>query len=98
MTTEMISLLTDQDLYLFNEGTHARLYNRLGAHVMTERGGTYFAVWAPNAEALSVVGAFNDWNPDAHRLAPRAGSGIWEGFVPGIGHGAVYKFRVRSRQ
>jgi 1,4-alpha-glucan branching enzyme len=96
--TEAVSLLSDNDLYLFNEGTHARLYSRLGAHVIPDRGGTYFAVWAPNAEAVSVVGGFNDWNPDAHSLAPRAQSGIWEGFVPGVGHGAIYKFHVRSRR
>src|SRR5438309_12117325 len=64
------SLLTDHDLYLFNEGTHYRLYDKLGAHVVTHDGvkGTYFAVWAPNAEAVSVMGDFNGWNRDSHPL------------------------------
>jgi 1,4-alpha-glucan branching enzyme len=94
-----VSLLTDQDLFLFNEGTHARLYERLGAHPMEVGGeaGTHFAVWAPNAESVSVIGDFNGWNPDQDPLRPRASSGIWEGFVPGIGSGAVYKFHIVAR-
>jgi 1,4-alpha-glucan branching enzyme len=94
-----VSLLSDQDLYLFNEGTHARLYERLGAHPTQVGGrfGTAFGVWAPNAGAVSVIGDFNDWDRNAHQLRPRASSGIWEGFVGGIGHGAVYKLHVASR-
>jgi 1,4-alpha-glucan branching enzyme len=94
-----VSLLTDQDLFLFNEGTHARLYERLGAHPMQVGGeaGTHFAVWAPNAESVSVLGDFNGWNGDEDPLRPRASSGIWEGFVPGIGSGAVYKFHIVAR-
>ena len=93
------SLITDDDLHLFNEGTHARLYEKLGAHRSRVGGseGTYFAVWAPNAEAVFVTGSFNDWNKESQPLARRAHSGIWEGFVPGIGKGTLYKYFVRSR-
>ena len=90
----MHSLLTDDDLYLFNQGTHYRLYEKLGAHVVA--GGTYFAVWAPNARAVSVIGDWNGWRPatpDDH-LSPRASSGIWEGIVPHVGHGTRYKFAI----
>ncbi|MFO7733138.1 MAG: 1,4-alpha-glucan branching enzyme, partial [Candidatus Aminicenantes bacterium] len=79
------SLLTDQDIYLFKEGNQFRLYDKLGAHVLEVEGrrGTLFAVWAPNAKRVSVVGNFNGWDPKAHPLAARwDGSGIWEGFVP----------------
>ncbi len=94
-----MTFLTDQDLYLFNEGTHARIYDRLGAHPLRQEGrdGTHFAVWAPNAERISVIGDFNHWRRDATPLAPRGGSGIWAGFVPGVGPGAVYKYHIVSR-
>jgi 1,4-alpha-glucan branching enzyme len=94
-----VSLLTDQDLHLFNEGTHLRLYEKLGSHPIGHEGddGTYFAVWAPNAEAVSVIGDFNKWQADCHPLSPRASSGIWEGFIPGVGAGSRYKYRIRSR-
>src|SRR5438132_629575 len=93
------SLLTDHDLYLFNEGTHYRLYDKLGAHVVTHDGvkGTYFAVWAPNAEAVSVMGDFNGWNRDSQQLRPLGSSGIWQGFLAGLGEGEVYKYYVASR-
>jgi 1,4-alpha-glucan branching enzyme len=93
------TLLTPYDLHLFNEGTHNRLFEKFGAHVLEFDGkrGTYFAVWAPNAERISVVGAFNGWNPDSHPMNPRESSGVWEAFVPGLGHGAVYKYHLRSR-
>src|SRR3981189_3930598 len=83
------SLLTDQDLHLFNEGTHYRIYNKLGAHLTTVAGkaGTYFGVWAPNAASVSVVGDFNGWDTQSHPLKARGSSGIWEGFVPGLGKG-----------
>jgi len=90
------SLLTDLDLHLFNEGTHARLYEKLGAHPL--RDGAAFSVWAPDAERVSVVGDFNGWDPDANHLSPRGSSGIWEAFVPGARPGQFYKFRVRPRR
>jgi 1,4-alpha-glucan branching enzyme len=94
-----VSLLTEDDLYLFNEGSHFRLYEKLGAHPITVDGGrgTYFAVWAPDAEAVSVMGEFNGWRAGAHPLRERGSSGIWEGFIPGLGQGTLYKYRVRSR-
>ncbi len=93
------SALSDQDLYLFNEGSHLRLYEKLGSHptIVDGRPGTRFAVWAPNAEFVSAVGDWNGWNRDAHPLHPRGHSGIWEAFVPDVGLGAVYKFHIRSR-
>ena len=92
------SLLSDDDIYLFNEGTHTRLWDKMGAHVRTVRGvtGTVFSVWAPNAEAVHVTGDFNGWSKTAHPLRPREKSGIWEGFIPGVGKGAVYKYHVAS--
>ncbi len=95
---EHVSVLTPHDLFLFNEGTHFRLYDKLGAHTIRSQDvdGTYFAVWAPNAERVSVIGSFNDWSKDSHHLRPRESSGIWEGFIPGVGKGALYKFHIRS--
>jgi len=94
-----VTLLTDNDLYLFNEGTHHRLYSKLGAHPIALGGvkGVYFAVWAPNAERVSVMGDFNGWHKSTHPLRPRSNSGIWQGFVPGLGSGAAYKFHIESR-
>ncbi|MFB3738755.1 MAG: 1,4-alpha-glucan branching protein GlgB, partial [Candidatus Velamenicoccus archaeovorus] len=94
-----VTLLSDDDLFLFNEGTHARLYRKLGAHVLIHEGaaGTYFAVWAPDAERVGVAGDFNGWDGEADPLRPRADSGIWEGFLPGVGPGAPYKYHVVSR-
>ncbi len=94
------SLLTDRDIYLFKEGSHSRLYEKLGSHLMTVDGkaGVLFAVWAPNAEKVSVMGDFNGWNNASHQLAPlRDESGIWEGFVPGLGNSSLYKYHVVSR-
>jgi 1,4-alpha-glucan branching enzyme len=94
------SLLTDSDIYLFREGSHFNLYDKLGSHLMTVDGadGAYFAVWAPNAAKVTVMGKFNGWNPDSHPLNLRMdGSGIWEGFIAGIAHGAPYKYHIRSR-
>jgi 1,4-alpha-glucan branching enzyme len=93
------TLLTKDDLHLFNEGTHFELHEKLGAHVMRADGveGTYFAVWAPDAEQVSVIGNFNDWDRGRHRLQPRDRSGIWEGFLPGVGKGALYKYHIQSR-
>jgi 1,4-alpha-glucan branching enzyme len=94
-----VSLLTDQDLYLFNEGSHFHLHEKLGAHPVTAAGAeaTYFAVWAPNAVHVCVMGEFNSWNQTSHALRARGSSGIWEGVVPGVGHGAPYKYRIDSR-
>lgn len=94
------SLMTDSDVYLFKEGTHCRLYDKLGAHPLKikRRTGTHFAVWAPNAEKVSVLGDFNGWDRGSHPLAPRwDASGIWEGFVPGVGKGDLYKYHITSR-
>jgi 1,4-alpha-glucan branching enzyme len=88
----MTSLLTADDLFLFNQGTHYRLHHKLGAHIVD--GGTYFAVWAPNAKQVSVIGDWNGWHAGQTPLTPRESSGIWEGVVPGIGHGARYKYAV----
>ena len=94
-----MSLLTDDDLYLFNEGSHFRLYDKLGAHPMEHEGkkGTHFAVWAPDAQKVYVMGDFNGWDKESHPLHPRRKSGIWEGFVPGVGKGANYKYHIASR-
>jgi 1,4-alpha-glucan branching enzyme len=94
-----MTLLSKDDLYLFNEGTHFHLYDKLGAHPVEHNGtaGTYFAVWAPNAEQVSVIGSFNDWEKGKHTLSPVRESGIWEGFFQGIGKGTLYKFHIRSR-
>jgi 1,4-alpha-glucan branching enzyme len=93
------TLLGDQDFYLFNEGSHRRLYEKLGAHRMRVGGqeGTYFAVWAPNAEKVFVAGSFNDWNKQSHPLRARASSGVWEGFIPALGPGTLYKYVIHSR-
>jgi 1,4-alpha-glucan branching enzyme len=95
-----VSLLTDHDIYLFKQGSHFKLYDKLGSHVLTvdEVEGTYFAVWAPNAESVSVIGDFNRWDTDPHPLKAREdGSGIWEGFIPGISNGDSYKYHIKSR-
>jgi 1,4-alpha-glucan branching enzyme len=97
-------LLTDHDIYHFREGTFFRAYEKLGAHPLPATaagaaGGTHFAVWAPNADAVSVVGDFNGWKRGRDRLTPRSdASGIWEGVVSGVGPGALYKYHIASRQ
>jgi 1,4-alpha-glucan branching enzyme len=89
------SQLSDWDLHLFNEGTHHKLWEKLGSHPVP--GGVAFGVWAPNAARVSVVGDFNGWDPDATPLTARDGSGIWEGFVPDLTKGTIYKYHVVSR-
>ncbi len=92
--------ITDHDIYLFKEGTHGHLYDKLGAFVETLEGdsGVRFAVWAPNAKAVSVIGEFNNWEIGAHPLEARDDhSGIWQGFVAGVLPGATYKYHLASR-
>jgi len=92
-------LLTEDDLYLFNEGSHFELYEKMGSHPIRHKGadGTYFAVWAPDAEKVAVMGEFNGWDKGSHFLGSRGQSGIWEGFIPGIGKGTIYKYHIYSR-
>ncbi|GLU56179.1 1,4-alpha-glucan branching protein GlgB [Dyadobacter frigoris] len=96
---ETITRFTDFDIHLFKQGKHFKLYEKLGSHVMEVEGvtGTYFAVWAPNASQISVIGNFNGWNKGEHGLAPRwDSSGIWEGWIPNIGVGEVYKYLIAT--
>ena len=94
------SLLSNDDLYLFNEGSHFSLHDHLGSHLVRVGGrtGAYFAVWAPNAEQVHVIGNFNGWDHSSHSLQPKASSGIWEGFIPGVTSGEVYKYYITSRE
>jgi 1,4-alpha-glucan branching enzyme len=96
---DQVSLLSADDLYLFNEGSHYRLYEKLGSHLMKVGNveGCYFAVWAPNAESASVIGDWNGWNPATHPLRPKGQSGIWEGFIPKVRQGALYKYHLVAR-
>ena len=96
--TEGLGVIGELDRYLFGEGRHYQLYHKLGAHTYTYRGqdGYYFAVWAPHAAAVSLVGDFNAWNPDATPMKPVADSGIYELFVPGLGVGQLYKFAITT--
>lgn len=93
-----VTRLTKDDVYLFNEGTHWHLHDKLGAHVMEVDGrlGVSFGVWAPGATYVAVVGDFNDWDRGAHPLRRRGDSGIWEGFVPGVTEGATYKLHIAA--
>ncbi len=93
------SLMSGYDEYLMAEGTHARIYDRLGAHLVSIEGvaGVLFAVWAPNALRVSLIGNFNQWDGRRHPMRFHVNSGIWELFVPGIGQGEVYKYEIRAR-
>ncbi|TYR34129.1 1,4-alpha-glucan branching protein GlgB [Sphingobacterium phlebotomi] len=96
---EVYSLFTDFDINLFCEGRHFKLYEKLGSHTVIHNGkeGVHFAVWAPNAASVSVVGNFNGWNPHSHQLHVRwDSSGIWEGFIEGLKLGEVYKYHIHS--
>jgi 1,4-alpha-glucan branching enzyme len=97
MAHETLSVLSDFDLHLIGTGTHRQAYNKLGAHPSRDGAGAHFAVWAPNADAVSVIGDFNGWRPGATPLHPTGDSGIWQGFVPGIGPGALYKYAIWPR-
>ena len=92
-------VLGEMDEYLFAEGTHRRLWQVLGAHTITHEGveGTHFAVWAPNAERVSVVGDFNIWDGRRHPMRKRGATGVWEIFIPGLGDGTVYKYEIRGQ-
>jgi len=97
--TKVHSLFTDFDINLFKAGKHYRLYEKFGSHIITLNGeeGTYFAVWAPSAKMVSVAGDFNFWLEGEHQLNVRwDGSGIWEGFIPGVGKGNIYKYKIQS--
>ncbi|MCI0683739.1 MAG: 1,4-alpha-glucan branching protein GlgB [Gemmataceae bacterium] len=99
LRTTDASFLTDFDVYLWSEGSHVRSYQKMGAHPVERDGvaGTHFAVWAPNARAVAVVGDFNGWRDDVHTLQPRGVSGIWEGFIPHVGPGSLYKYAIASQ-
>lgn len=93
------SLFTDFDVNLFKSGKHYRLYEKFGSHITTVNGvkGTYFAVWAPSAKQVSVIGDFNYWLEGEHQLNVRwDSSGIWEGFIPSVGKGNLYKYKIHS--
>ncbi len=89
-------LLSDFDLHLLAEGTHYRNFDKLGAHCVEADGvsGARFAVWAPNASRVSVIGDFNGWDPDATPMTNRPAAGVWETWVPGVGPGTRYKYRI----
>jgi 1,4-alpha-glucan branching enzyme len=94
-----LPILTEYDLYLMGEGTHYKKYEKLGAHPMDidNTPGVLFAVWAPNALRISVIGDFNNWDGRRHPMRVRGSSGIWELFIPGLGQGTFYKFEVKSK-
>ncbi|WP_159522743.1 1,4-alpha-glucan branching protein GlgB [Sunxiuqinia indica] len=97
---EFDEFLTEYDIYLFREGKHFSLHKKLGAHIITHEKtkGTFFAVWAPNAKSVSVIGDFNGWNRESHHLKLREDeSGIWQGFIPFVGKGEAYKYFISSK-
>ena len=95
-----LGFITELDRYLFGQGTHYKIFEKLGAHQKTYKGkaGMYFAVWAPHAKAVGVVGDFNGWDPDAAPMSPLADSGIYEAFIPGVGLGELYKFAITTQE
>ena len=96
---EYKKIITKDDCYMFGQGTHYEIYNKLGAHLMEIDGvkGTYFAVWAPNAVNVSVVGEFNNWIGFDHNMEMENDSGIWELFIPGVGEGEMYKYVISTK-
>ncbi len=92
-------VLSDFDLHLMGEGTHLKTYEKMGTHLVEHAGarGVAFAVWAPNARRVSVVGDFNNWDGRRHPMRIRGGTGVWELFIPGMREGEIYKFEVKSR-
>ena len=96
--SETTPFITDFDRYLLGEGTHLKSYEKLGAHAATQNGmaGVYFAVWAPNAKTISVVGDFNGWTAGTHPLAKLPESEFWAGFLTGIKEGDIYKYAITS--
>jgi 1,4-alpha-glucan branching enzyme len=95
---EFSPILGELDLHLFGEGKHERIYEKLGAHLTTHEGrrGVAFAVWAPNARSVSVVGNFNGWNGTTHPMRPLGSSGVWELFIPGLPEGELYKYEIKA--
>ena len=95
-----LTRFSELDIYLFKQGNHSKLYEKFGSHPMVHKGqmGIYFAVWAPNAQSVSVRGDFNDYSVDAHPLYLRSDeSGIWEGFIEGVQQGLTYKYHIVSK-
>jgi 1,4-alpha-glucan branching enzyme len=95
------SLLTEYDIYLFKSGKHHKTFDKFGSKILSVDGvaGVQFTVWAPNAQQVSVIGNFNYWNTQSHLLLPRLdSSGIWEGFIPGIQKGDLYKYAIVSAE
>src|SRR5437868_3560762 len=93
------SILYDDDIETFQRGTHYALYEKFGSKPLKvlDEEGFYFCVWAPNATEVAVIGNFNNWNPASHLLHPRwDNSGLWEGFIPGVKKGALYKYRING--
>jgi 1,4-alpha-glucan branching enzyme len=98
MPTRSVRYWAKMDVYLFNEGTHYDIHKKLGAHVkmINDLPGVHFAVWAPTAQRVSVVGDFNNWDGRVHQMRKLLPSGVWEIFLPGVHEGSHYKFEIRS--
>src|SRR5690606_36983228 len=95
-TAGTTTLLTDHDIYLWNEGSHFRLYEKMGSQLAPNGKGAYFAVWAPNADSVAVIGDWNGWDAATHPLTPVQNSGVWAGFVPEARPTDSYKYRITN--